>query len=159
MSKRQEMQRFIRYYKEQTGATEVDMHKVAAFAQQTGWKMPIPPSPLDMLAKQFTQAASEETEYDEDTGKPFRVYHAIPAGNGQLGLFHYVTMADAKRPQMLKAAVMRREQMVRDGLQLTLDLERWNKINPAEEPIVLPMDMTLDIEIAKHADDEEDKAA
>lgn len=158
MSKRQEMQRFIRHYKDQTGETEIDMHKVAELAQKMGWRMPIPPSPLDLLAKQFTQAASEETEYDEDTGKPFRIYHAIPAGTGELNLFHYIDIADANRGQMHKAAVIRREQMVRDGLQLTLDLDRWNKINPTEKPIELPMDLTLDIEIAKHADDDK-KAA
>lgn len=157
MSKRQERQRFIRHYKEQTGETELDMNKVAALAQKMGWKMPVPPSPLDLLAKQFAKSAAEETEYDEDNGNPYRVYHAIPAGTGQLNLFYYIDIADATRGQMHKAAVIRREQMVRDGLQLSFDLERWNKINPAEEPIELPMDLTLDIEIAKHADEDDRK--
>lgn len=159
MSKVKERQRFIRYYKDETGETELDMHKVAEFAKSKGWTMPIPPSPLDLLAKQFTQAASDETEYDAKTGKPYRVYHAIPAANGQLNLFYYVDIAEATRPQMLKATVIRREQMVRDGLQLTLDLDHWNSINPKEEPIELPMDFTLDIEIAKNTPDDDDKAA
>ena len=63
MSKRQEKQRFIRYYKDQTGELEIDMHKVAEFAKSKGWKMPVPPSEIDLLAKQFTDAAREETEY------------------------------------------------------------------------------------------------
>lgn len=158
MSKRKEMQRFIRRYKDETGETEIDMHKVAEYAKGKGWPLPTPPSPLELLAKQFTQAASEEIGHNPKTGKPFRVYHAIPAGNGQLNLFYYVDIADATRNRMLKAAVIRREQMIRDGLQLTLDLDHWNSINKDKEPIELPMDLTLDIEIAKNADDDE-KAA
>jgi hypothetical protein len=46
-----------------------------------------------------------------------------------------------------------------DGLQLTLDMEHWNSLNPVEEPIALPMDLALDIEIRKAADDPEEEAA
>ena len=41
---------------------------------------------------------------------------------------------------------MRREQMVGDGVQLTLDAMHWNNINPKEEPITIPLDFTEDIE-------------
>ena len=157
VSKRQEMQRFIRYYKEKTGEREVDMRKVAALAKKVGWKMPQPPSDIDLLAKRFTEAAQEERRYDRQTGQPYRVYHAIPA-TGQLSLFHYVDIDEATRRQMQMSSVNRREQMVSDGLQLTLDLDHWNGAHPDEEPIVLPMDLTLDIEIRKAAGDD-DKAA
>ncbi len=108
------------------------------------------------MAKKFTEAARNETDYNAKTGKPFRVYHAIPEKTGQLNLFVYVDIHDASRYQMLKSCVNRREQMVSDGLQLTLDMDHWNSINPEEEPLALPMDLTLDIEIRKAADDYED---
>ena len=57
MNKHQEMQRLIRLYKETTGECEVDMHKVAKFANDRGWPVPKPKNPLDMLAKEFAQAA------------------------------------------------------------------------------------------------------
>src|SRR3546814_20880257 len=114
MSKRQERQRFIRYYKEQTGATEIDMHEVAKFAKKMNWKMPTPPSDVDMLAKLFTEDAQAEREYDNETGRPYRVYHAVPA-SGQQSLFVYIEIHDATRPQMLKSAVTGRRQMVSDG--------------------------------------------
>lgn len=158
MSKRQAMQRFIRHYKDETGEHEIDMRKVAEFAKRMGWKMPTPPSDIDLLAKQFTDAAHEERKYDKKTGKPYRVYHAIPV-TGQLSLFNYVDIDEATRKQMLMSAVNRREQMVSDGLNLTLDLDHWNSINPGEEAIALPMDMTLDIAIRKAAEDDKDKAA
>lgn len=158
MSKRQDMQRFIRHYKDTTGETEIDMRKVAQFAQQMGWKMPVPPSPIDLLAKQFTDAAHEVREYDKKTGRPYRVWHAIPA-TGQPSLFNYVDIDEANRNQMLKSANIRREQMISDGYNLTLDLDHWNSINPEDKPIELPMDLTLDIEIRKAADDIDDEGA
>jgi cystathionine beta-lyase family protein involved in aluminum resistance len=79
VSKRQERQRFIRHYKDVTGEREIDMHKVAAFAKAKGWKMPTPPSDVDMLAKLFADDAQAERKYDAKTKKPYRVYHALPA--------------------------------------------------------------------------------
>lgn len=158
MSSRQERQRFIRHYKDQTGTTEIDMHEVALFAKRMGWRMPTPPSDVDLLARQFADDAQAEHRYDKKTGKPYRVYHALPDPR-QLNLFVYVDIDEASRNQMLKSAVNRREQMVSDGYNLTLDLEHWNRINPEKEPIELPMDLTLDIEIRRAADDDEEGAA
>jgi hypothetical protein len=155
VSARQERQRFIRRYKDETGEREIDMRKVAEFAKRVGWKMPIPPSDIDLLAKQFTDAAQEERKYDAKTGRPYRVYHALPVA-GQLSLFHYVDIDEATRKQMHMSSVNRREQMVSDGLNLILDLDHWNSVNTDEEPISLPMDLTLDIEIRKAADDDDD---
>jgi hypothetical protein len=157
MSKRQEMQRFLRYYKEQTGEHELDMRRVAEFAKRMGWRMPTPPSDIDLLAKQFTEAAREETNYDDKTGKPYRVYHAVPVASGQLNLFVYVDINEATRSQMLKSCVNRREQMVSDGLQLTFDMEHWNSVNQNQEPILLPMDLTP--EWRRNAPDDDDRAA
>jgi hypothetical protein len=60
---------------------------------------------------------------------------------------------------MLKSAVHRREQMVSDGVNLTNDLDHWNRVNPDKEPIQLPMDLTFDIEIRKAADESDDDIA
>jgi hypothetical protein len=73
--------------------------------------------------------AQAEQEYDDKTGKPYRVYHALPA-SGQLNLFVYVDIDEATRTQMLKSAVNRRDQMVNDGYKLTLDLDHLNSANP-----------------------------
>jgi hypothetical protein len=158
MSKRQERQRFIRHYKDVTGEREIDMHKVAEFAKRMGWVMPMPPSDVELLAKLFADDAQAERKLDHGTGKPYRVYHALPA-SGQLNLFVYVDIDEATRNQMLKSAVNRREQMVSDGYNLTLDLDHWNSVNPDKESIALPMDLTLDIEIRKAAEDNDDYAA
>lgn len=160
MSMRQQRQNFIRYFRAQTGKIEFTMKEVATFAKERGWKMPKPPSDIDILANQFADDAQAEKKVDDATGQPYRVYHAIPIPRaGQLPLFVYVDIDEASRNQMLKSAVNRREQMVSDGYNLTNDVEHWNRVNSDKEPITLPMDLTMDIEIRKAAHDEDDEEA
>lgn len=47
--------------------------------------------------------------------------------------------------------------MIGDGVQLTLDADHWNNVNPADVPINIPMDFTDDVAERKLALDEPDK--
>lgn len=49
--------------------------------------------------------------------------------------------------------------MVGDGLQLSLDADHWNRLHEDEEPIVLPMDFTDDVEWRKNAPDDSEQVA
>jgi hypothetical protein len=155
MNKNQQIQALIRHYKEITGEKEIEMPKVVEFAVAHGWKLPQPKTPQEILAKEFSEAAREETRRDGKTGRVYRVNHAITGGKGQSTF--WVDIDEAPRKHMHKSAVQRREQMVGDGLQLTLDLDHWNHKNPSEEPIVLPMDLTPDIEWRKNVSEEDEK--
>ncbi|MGA2402464.1 MAG: hypothetical protein ABSG91_12290 [Syntrophobacteraceae bacterium] len=159
-TKHQEMQRVIRYYKEQTGKTEIDMDEVAEFAvRKLGMRLPPPVEPIKRLAKEFAQAAREEFRYDKETGNPYRANHAIPDPRGGKQLhFWWVDIDEAPREHMHKSLIMRREQMVGDGLQVTYDADHWNNIHPDEKPIIIPMDFTEDIEERKNAPDERKRA-
>jgi hypothetical protein len=159
MTKHQEMQRLIRRYKEQTGAKEVNMHDVAAFAASMGWRLPKPTRPIDLLAKEFSQAAREEIRRDGKTGRPYRANHALTTWQGGVQLTLWVDIDEAPRGPMLKSLVNRREQMVGDGLQLTLDADHWNSINSSEDPITIPMDFTDDVEWRKNSPEDAGKAA
>jgi hypothetical protein len=158
-TRHQEMQRLIRHYKDVTQKTEVNMHDVAQFAAGKGWPLPRPVTALDRLAKEFSQAAREEIRHDKKTGKPYRANHAITEGYGAKQLTLWVDIDEAPRKPMLKSLVQRREQMVGDGLQLTLDAMHWNNIHPKEEPIKLPLDLTDDVEWRLNAPDEGEKAS
>jgi len=155
-SKIQERQRFIRFYKEQTGETDVDMHDVARFAQRHGWQLPKPRDPLDRLAAQFAAAARVEYRHDDVTGEPYRANHAIPGPRpnerGQYPI-HWIDIDDeaTTRPKMLKTSAKRREQVVGDVYQLTLDLDHWNRAHPSEDPILLATDFTDDVAWRKNA--------
>ena len=55
---------------------------------------------------------------------------------------------------MQKSMVMRREQIVGDALQLSFDADHWNSIHPEEEPILMPLDFTDDVEWRKNSPEE-----
>ncbi len=158
MTKHQQMQALIRHYKDETGKKEIEMSDVAAFAVAKGWRLPVPADPLELLAKEFSAAAREEIKHDKVTGKPYRVNHAVTVarGNGKQMTF-WVDIDEAPRRHMHNSLVRRREQMVGDGLQLSLDQDHWNSVHPHEEKIDLPLDLTPDVEWRKNAPDEDEK--
>lgn len=143
-TKHKEMQFIIRQWKEATGKTEIVMSEVAAYAISMGWPAPAPITPEERLAKEFAQAAREETRQDEKTGHPYRVYHAVKMDGAGQGVF-WVDIDEAPRKHMVKSAWARREQVVGDMVQLTLDLAHWNRVNPSEVPIVAETDITPDV--------------
>jgi hypothetical protein len=154
-------QRIIRQFRAETGEKDVDMHKVAAFAVKKHLdRLPAPQDPLERLAKEYSAAAREEIRHDQTTKRPYRVNHcyAVMQSGKQLHLWLDIDDA-APRYKMLKALGQRREQMIGDGLQLTLDAEHWNAINPREEPIQPDMDFTDEIEWRKNAPDEDERAS
>lgn len=162
MSKVAERQRFIRYWKDETGETEVDMRKVAELAMGRGWLAPPPVDPIDRLAKLFKEAARQDVRHDRATGRPYRGYHAVPrqAPDGQL-TFSYIDIDDpnTKPESFRKSAVMRREQMVDDGVQLSLDLDHWNSQRAEEHHVHLPFDLQPDIDWRRATLDDKPDAA
>ena len=158
-TKSQAMQRYIRHYKRATGKTEVDMREVAKYAMERGWTKPIPKSALDLLTTEFSQAAREEIRRDKKTGRPYRGYHAFKQKQGTTQLTLWVDIDEAPRGPMQKSLINRRDQMISDGVLLTLDANHWNGINPTEKPIVLPLDFTEDVEERLSIPFEDEKAA
>lgn len=163
MSKTDERQRFIRYWKETTGETEVDMHEVAKLALRMGWTAPAPVTPEDRLAKLFRDAAKQDIRHDRKTGRPYRGYHAYPkaTADGQY-VFSYIDIDDPKtKPQNFKkACVMRREQTVDDLFALFLDQTHWNDTRPPDQQVeILPADLGFDIELRLAATDKKPEAA
>ncbi len=151
MNKVAERQKFIRYWKEQTGESEVDMHAVARMALELGWEAPPPVTEEDRLARLFKDAARQDIRHDRKTHRPYRGYHAVPRDNaeGQLSFF-YIDIDDPKtKPENFrKACVLRREQTVGDQLQLRLDQLHWNDNRPADQQVeILPADLEFDVAI------------
>ena len=150
MNRITERQHMIRWYREETGITEVDMAEVARFAISKGWKAPKPQDPVDLLASQFAQAAREETKKDKNTGNPYRVNHVLKIG--QRPLWFDIDDPRVTRKKMVLSLTSRRQGMVADGVQLSFDADHWNAMHPDEEPIRPEMDLTPDIAWAKNSD-------
>jgi hypothetical protein len=159
MTKKQEIQRLFKHYREVTGKIQANLHDVVKFAIGKGWPLPAPIDPLDRLAKEFSQALREEIRHDKETGRPYRANHSVTFYKGEKQTTLWGDIEEIPRRFMLKSAVMRREQMVGEGLQLTLDLDHWNRIHHDEEQIKLPMDLTDDIEWRKNAPKEDQRAS
>ncbi len=162
MSQVQELQKLIRLYRDESGNAEFDLRDVALFALRKGWPMPKPRDPIDMLAAQIRDAARQEVRKDKGTGRAYRGYHAVPArdSNGQ-GTFYWIDIDDPATTfaSMRKSMVRRREQMVDDGVMLSLDQDHWNSSRTDDEQINLPLDFTQDVEWRKNGMDDRDEAA
>ena len=143
-TRQREVNHIIEEWKNETQRTEIDMPAVAAYAASKGWPIPPPISGLERLAKEFSQVAREVTRQDGKTGHEYRVYHAVRIGGSSQGVF-WIDIDEAPRKHMVKTAYDRREQVIGDMVQLTLDLQHWNRVNPTEEPIVLQTDVTPDV--------------
>ena len=66
---------------------------------------------------------------------------------------------EAPRKIAHRSFVQRREQMVGDALQLTFDVTHWNRVHASEDPIVMPLDFTDDVNWRMNAPDEDAEAA
>lgn len=154
MTKHQEMQRVIRWYKEETGEREVDMKKVAKFAVAHDWPLPEPVSPLDRLIREFSAAAREETREDKKTKRPYRVNHVYVDKNQ---VHMWIDIDEAPRGPMFESLQMRRNQMVGDAVLLTFDADHWNGINPDQPQIVMELDFGPDVDWRKNAGPDEDR--
>ncbi len=150
-TKVQERQAFIRYYKKETGKQEVVMKEVARFAAKMGWTLPVPADPIDLLAKQFSEAAREEIRHDKKTKRPYKVNHPITVTQGNAQLTFWIDLDEAPRHKAVKALMQYRDQMVGEAVMVTNCADHWNSINPGEEQIQIPLDFTDDVEWRKNA--------
>ena len=153
------MQKIIELYRRQTGKVEFHFADVAEFAKKQGVEMPVPKTPEELLIKELTSAAREEMGRDEKTGRPFRVYHALPITQGGQTTYAYFSVEDANRSQMHRSLQKRREQMVDDAMKLVNDADHWNNINPKDEPIQMELDLGFDVELRRADEDDDDEAA
>lgn len=160
MRKATEMQRLMRKYREEKGVQSINMHDVAKWASGKGWPVPMPKTGLDRLAEQFSSAAREEYRTDEETGRPYRANLAVTVYQGGPGeqFTLWTDIDEAPKPIAQKAFVQRREQMVGDAVHLADDIDHWNRVNPKEEPINMPLDFGPDVEWRRSAPGDKDAA-
>jgi hypothetical protein len=158
LSEQRQMQLMIKEYRDAKDLSIYDMNDVVEFAvKERGWKLPNPMTPMQLLTKKFSKAASKETRQDKITHEEYRVNHAIsePVDGASHSLWGDID--EAPRAFMLKSFIQRRQQMVGDAVQLATDVGHWNRVNPAEHPIQMEFDLRPDIEWRKnypHGDQE-----
>lgn len=154
MTKNQELIKLKDLYKQESETTDIEIAAFVEWLRRKGYEMPEPPTPEQVLAKQVVRALKEETREDPETGETYKVnvcFAADSAGNGVL----WLDIDEATRKKMVNVVGQRRKQFVADAIQLDLFVDRWNKKNPFEEPIVVQYDVTFDVVLAKNAREDE----
>jgi hypothetical protein len=157
-TKKVEMQRFARWYREKVGY-DASMQEVALAAKAAGWPMPKPKDPIDLLAKAFAEAEREEMRYDEVLGASYNanICYQVQKGDKQITLWGDTDKADLNKIE--KNKTLRRDQVVGDLLQIKINLLHWNRINPDQKPVDIELDFTPDIEWKLNAPKEGNQAA
>lgn len=139
-------QKFIRYFRDQTGAKEWNMRDVAAMAHKMGWPLPKPADPLDLMAKQFADAAGEETREDKATKKTYKANLSFKRQrNDGKQLWLWFDVDDATRPQMVKGLREYREQMVSEAVIGVNTADHWNRNHPSQPRLPFKTDLTPDV--------------
>lgn len=154
-TKNQQFQDILRMYRQETGNDGADMHEVAKYAIRHGVVPPKPKTPEALLAEKFSAAAREETAIDKQTGRPYRMNVAVTTG--QMTIWH--TLDHAPRRIAHKGLMQRREQMVGDAVSLMDDVDHWNRVNPDDAPIQMPLDFEFDVMLRRNAPPDEEIAA
>ena len=156
----QKICRLIRMYIEEKGVEEYSMPEVVQYAVDRGlYKLPPPIGGIEQLTKKFANAAAEEVRMDEVTGKPYRAHHARWDMQDGKQIPLWFDMDRVTRPTLQKYAFQRRQHLVSEVVQLTLSLDHWNRVHPAEEPVRIEPDFTDDVEWAKNAPEDLKKAS
>ncbi len=116
-----------------------------------GWPPPKPKSPVEILAREISEAARLEERTDKVTGIPYRanLSYSVAQGNGQMT--QWVDVEEATKPQLAKSMTNGREQLVGEMFRMAMTAEHWSRINPDEEPYELEMDLGPDVEWRRHA--------
>jgi hypothetical protein len=109
---------------------------------------------MDLLAKQFADAAREETRKDKISKRPYKanLSFAKRLSNGKQ-LWLWFDVDDATRPQMVKGLHLYREQMVSEAVIGVNTAEHWNRHHPEQRPLPFIADLTADVEERLHADE------
>lgn len=153
------LQRIRREYRRVSGETTLDHRKVAEFAvNKMGWKAPQPKDPLDVLAKEISEAARVEDRVDTHTGLPYRANLSYTIMQGGLQLPLWVDTDEATRFQLIKSATKHRDQMVGEAYRLALTVEHWCRVHPDQEPYQVELDLGPDVEWMRNAPGEDEKA-
>jgi len=158
MTRHEEMQAFVRYYKRENKKMAVTMAEVAAAAIKMGWKAPAPITAEERLAKQFAAAEREETLVDKKTNRPYRanLSYALTNRDGEQSSF-WVETDDASRNQADMWMNKYREQMIGEAVMGTDTIEHWNRINPTEEPLQFNLDFRDETEWRRNTPVEEEE--
>ena len=108
--------------------------------------------PYDKLAEDMSRALREEYATDA-VGRRYRKNHAVRVTKSGVQHTMWAMLETAPRQHMQKAFIQRREQIVGDCMQLSVDVEVYNDRNKEQPPIPMLFDFRDDLAERKYWDD------
>jgi hypothetical protein len=144
-TKNEKLQKAWRLFEKENGHLPASAREATVWAvQQDLIELP-DVDPYDVLADEMARALREEYAKDSK-GRRYRVNHAVRVTRRGVQYTMWAILGSAPREHMQKAFIQRREQVVGDLVQLATDVEVYNEMHKAVEPIQLPLDFTFDVE-------------
>lgn len=145
MSRSEQLQAVWRRYEAEHGYEPTGTRPVVDWAVNNGLLELPHVNARDVLASQMSRALREETAVDAH-GREYRVNHAVRITRDGVqqtmwGIFGYAPDA-----HMEGSFTLRREQIVGDCLQLRIDVEAYNDLDPTRTPYQLELNFREDVE-------------
>lgn len=100
--------------------------------------------PRDVMAAQMARALREQYATDSQ-GRRYRVNHAMRVMRSGVQLTIWAVLGHAPQLHMQRAFTQRREQVIGDLVQLQIDVEVYNDMNPHQAPIQLVLEFADDV--------------
>ena len=117
---------------------------IAEWAIETGrWALP-PSAAAQKCAEDISRAMREEYATDPK-GRRIRVKHPVSLKRGTEQLVLWDDIRTAPRSHMLLSFQQRRQQIVGDCRQLKTDVDSYNDVRAAEDPIQMIFDFSRDL--------------
>lgn len=144
MTETERLQYLWKRYEHEHDHAPASAREVVAWAVREG-ELELPTiDPLDILAGQMARALREEYATDAE-GRRYRLNHAVRVTKNGVQTTFWGIMGFAHRSHMERAFTQRREQVIGDCLQLQIDVDAYNAMNPLERPIQMVLDFTDDV--------------
>ncbi|MCZ0963909.1 hypothetical protein [Paracoccus benzoatiresistens] len=132
-------------YREEVSYDPVDLKTVASWAIAQGLWHPRPVDLSTSLANDLAQALREEKRVDAK-GREYRANIPVRrrASDG-MSLFEWADIDDAPRMHVEKSVQQERRSIASDCYALAMKVEHYNDLHPREEPLLLVLDFTDDV--------------
>jgi hypothetical protein len=144
-SQKAELNAWIRKFRAEA-KRDLTSDEIAQKLEEAGWPMPKPKTPHEILAKQVSDAQSEETIYDEVLGEHIgrNICYQDEIGGKIYTLWGELDTATRKKAEKHKTLL--RDQSVGDVYHATLKCMRWSRLHPEQPELKFEADFTPDIE-------------
>jgi hypothetical protein len=145
-------QSLVQMYRDAGEAWPASAHDMGEWAVLTGRFEASRSFAIHQCAELLSRAMREEYLTDEK-GRRIRKYHAARLQREGKQLTLWADIASAPRRHMELAFAQRRKQVVSDCRQLKVDVDNYNDGHPADRPIQIVFDFTIDLEELEQLDE------